>query len=72
MERTERIDMELHDLKDSRLKPKRTPDYVSVAITKEINIKVNQICNELNCSKAKFVTLAINKLIAEYEKGSAE
>tara|TARA_R100000951_G_C2641914_1_gene181245 strand:+ start:1786 stop:1980 length:195 start_codon:yes stop_codon:yes gene_type:complete len=64
--------MELHDLKDSRLKPKRSPNYVSVAISKEINIKVNKICNELNCSKAKFVTLAINKLIAEYEKESAE
>jgi len=65
--------MTIKELKDSRLKPnKRSPDYVSVAIPSQLNQRIVEICKELDCYKSKFVKLAINKLITEYEKESAE
>mgnify|MGYP003643011890 FL=1 len=62
----------LEKLKDSRLKTKRSPHYVSIAIPTQLNQRIVEICKELDCYKSKFVTLAINKLITEYEKESAE
>ena len=42
--------------------------YTTVSIPKEINEAAEIICNELQCSKMKFVTLAVTKLIEEYKK----
>ena len=42
--------------------------YTTVSIPKEINEAAEIICNELQCSKKKFFTLAVTKLIDEYKK----
>ena len=62
--------LSIDDLKDT--KKKSTESYVSVAITHTLNEHVNLICHELKCTKAKFVALAINNLINEYERKASE
>ena len=62
--------MDLNDLKNTKVKA--TESYVSVAITHKLNDRVNLICHELKCTKAKFVALAINNLINEYERKQDE
>ena len=60
----------IDDLKNTKVKA--TESYVSVAITHKLNDHVNLICHELKCTKAKFVALAINNLINEYERKASE
>jgi len=62
--------LSIDDLKDT--KKKSTESYVSVAITHTLNDHVNLICHELKCTKSKFVALAINNLINEYERKASE
>jgi len=62
--------LSIDDLKDT--KKRATESYVSVAITHKLNDHVNLICHELKCTKAKFVALAIKKLINEYERKASE
>ena len=40
--------------------------YTTVSLSKELNIEADKICAELQCSKKKFVSLAMTKLIDEY------
>ena len=62
--------LSIDDLKNTKVKA--TESYVSVAITHKLNEHVNKICNELKCTKSKFVALAINNLINEYERKASE
>ena len=43
-------------------------NYLTVSVPSEINEELNIICNELQCSKLRFVTLALSKMIDEYKK----
>ena len=43
-------------------------NYLTVSVPLEINEELNIICNELQCSKMKFVSLAISKLVDEYNR----
>ena len=40
-------------------------NYLTVSVPLEINEELNIICNELQCSKMRFVTLALSKMIDE-------
>ena len=40
--------------------------YTTVSVTRELNIEADRICAELQCSKIKFVTMAMERLIAEF------
>ena len=62
--------LSINDLKDT--KTGNNERYVSVAVTKTLNDHINLVCHELGCTKAKFVALAINKLIDEYERKASE
>jgi len=42
--------------------------YTTVSVTRELNIEADRICAELQCSKMKFVSLAISKLVDEYNR----
>jgi len=42
--------------------------YTTVSLSKELNIEADKICAELQCSKKKFVSLAMTKLIDEYHR----
>ncbi len=42
--------------------------YTTVSVTRELNIEADRICAELQCSKIKFVSLAISKLVDEYNR----
>jgi len=55
---------------ESLINTKRTGcnKYTTVSLSKEINDKADIICKELQCSKMKFVTLALSKMIDEYKK----
>jgi len=41
--------------------------YTTVSVPKELNDQADIICNELQCSKMRFVELAMQKLIYEYK-----
>ena len=41
--------------------------YTTVSISKELNDDADIICAELQCSKMRFVELAMQKLICEYK-----
>ena len=41
--------------------------YTTVSVTRELNIEADRICAELQCSKMRFVELAMQKLICEYK-----
>ena len=62
--------MDLNDIKDTKVKP--PVGWKTVAISSESNDKLNAICKEINCTKGKFVDLAIQKLIKEYERKTSE
>jgi hypothetical protein len=59
--------MEINDIKDTKI-----AGWKTVSISSESNDKINAICKELNCTKGKFIDLAIQKLITEYEKKQDE
>ena len=63
--------MEIYDLKNTKVKHPNA-GWRTVAISSESNDKINAICKELNCTKGKFIDLAIQKLIAEYERNKDE
>ena len=62
--------MDLNDIKDTKVK--QPVGWKTVAISSESNDKINAICKELNCTKGKFIDLAIQKLISEYERKQDE
>jgi len=59
----------LERLKDTK---RKLIKYKVINMTEELYHKVDQVCEEIHCTKSAFAKLAIEKLIAEYEKGSAE
>ena len=63
--------MDLNDIKDTKVKHPNA-GWRTVAISSESNDKINAICKEINCTKGKFVALAISKLINEYERKQDE
>ena len=69
MERTERIDMTIEELKNTRRQPRK---HKVINVSAELYNQVHIVCKEIDCTKNKFVELAIRKLITEYEKESAE
>ena len=69
MERTERIDMTIEELKNTRCQPRK---HKVINVSEELYNTVHIVCKEIDCTKNKFVELAIRKLITEYEKESAE
>tara|TARA_A100000172_G_scaffold15967_1_gene8471 strand:- start:282 stop:470 length:189 start_codon:yes stop_codon:yes gene_type:complete len=62
--------MDLKDIIDTKVK--QPVGWKTVAISSESNDKLNAICKEINCTKGKFVDLAIQKLIKEYERKTSE
>ena len=62
--------MDLNDIINTKVK--QPVGWKTVAISSESNDKINAICKELNCTKGKFIDLAIQKLIAEYERNKDE
>ena len=62
--------MDLNDIINTKVK--HPVGWKTVAISSESNDKLNAICKEINCTKGKFVDLAINKLINEYERKTDE
>lgn len=69
LERTERIDMTIEELKNTKRQPRK---HKVINVSEELYNQVHIVCNEIDCTKNKFVELAIRKLITEYEKESAE
>jgi len=70
LQRTERIDMSLDSIKNTRsVKPKA---YRPVNIKTETYDKMKQVCVELQSTHNAFLELAINNLIEEYERRTAE
>jgi len=55
---------------ESLINTKRTGcnKYTTVSLSKEINDKADIICKELQCSKMRFVELAMTKLVDEYNR----
>tara|TARA_X000001382_G_scaffold94552_1_gene69042 strand:+ start:66 stop:254 length:189 start_codon:yes stop_codon:yes gene_type:complete len=62
--------MDLNDIKNTKVK--QPVGWKTIAISSESNDKINAICKEINCTKGKFVALAISKLINEYERKQDE
>ena len=62
--------MDLNDIINTKVK--QPVGWKTVAISSESNDKINAICKELNCTKGKFIDLAIQKLILEYERKQNE
>ena len=63
--------MEINDIKDTKVKHSNA-GWKTIAISSDSNDKINVICKELNCTKGKFIDLAIQKLISEYERNKDE
>ena len=42
--------------------------YTTVSLPRDLNLEADRICAELQCSKIKFVSLAISKLVDEYNR----
>jgi len=61
--------MTIEELKNTRRQPRK---HKVINVSEQLYNKVHLVCNEIDCTKNKFVELAIKKLITEYEKESAE
>ena len=53
---------------DSIMGTKRTggTKYTTVSLPRDLNLEADRICATLHCSKLKFVTMAMERLIAEF------
>ena len=69
MERAERIDMSIDSIKGTKAKRN---SFRVVNVELDTYNKMTEICNSLDCSKRKFVDLAVNNLIKECERKTAE
>ena len=63
------IEMTIEELKNTRCQPRK---HKVINVSEELYNTVHIVCKEIDCTKNKFVELAIRKLITEYEKESAE
>ena len=61
--------MTIEELKYTKRQPRK---HKVINVSEELYNQVHIVCNEIDCTKNKFVELAIRKLITEYEKESAE
>ena len=61
--------MTIEELKNTRRQHRK---HKGINVSEELYNTVHIVCKEIDCTKNKFVELAIRKLITEYEKGSAE
>ena len=61
--------MIIEELKNTRRQPRK---HKVINVSEELYNTVHIVCKEIDCTKNKFVELAIRKLITEYEKESAE
>ena len=61
--------MTIEELKNTRRQPRK---HKVINVSADLYNTVHIVCKEIDCTKNKFVELAIRKLITEYEKGSAE
>jgi len=61
--------MTIEELKNTKRQPRK---HKVINVSEELYNQVHIVCNEIDCTKNKFVELAIRKLITEYEKESAE
>ena len=61
--------MTIEELKNTSRQPRK---HKVINVSEELYNTVHIVCKEIDCTKNKFVELAIRKLITEYEKESAE
>ena len=61
--------MTIEELKNTRCQPRK---HKVINVSADLYNTVHIVCKEIDCTKNKFVELAIRKLITEYEKESAE
>ena len=61
--------MTIEELKNTRRQHRK---HKVINVSEELYNTVHIVCKEIDCTKNKFVELAIRKLITEYEKESAE
>ena len=61
--------MTIEQLKNTRRQPRK---HKVINVSADLYNTVHIVCKEIDCTKNKFVELAIRKLITEYEKESAE
>jgi len=61
--------MTIEELKNTRRQPRK---HKVINVSADLYNTVHVVCKEIDCTKNKFVELAIRKLITEYEKESAE
>jgi len=61
--------MTIEHLRNTKRQPRR---HKVINVSEELYDTVHIVCKEIDCTKNKFVELAIRKLITEYEKESAE
>ena len=70
MERAERIDMSLDSIKNTATSKPRA--YRAVNIREETYARMKVVCADLQATHNAFMELAINNLIEEYERKTAE
>ena len=61
--------MTIEELKNTRRQHRK---HKVINVSADLYNTVHIVCKEIDCTKNKFVELAIRKLITEYEKESAE
>ena len=61
--------MTIEELKNTRRQPRK---HKVINVSADLYNTVHIVCKEIDCTKNKFVELAIRKLITQYEKESAE
>ena len=58
--------MTIEELKNTRRQPRK---HKVINVSADLYNTVHIVCKEIDCTKNKFVELAIRKLITEYQKG---